>query len=438
VTQLYRYMRNAILRLRSQRASSILSKKFARSAASIPGAGAFSRLHRHSLAVSSVRVARGVEGSVNVVLPELHETAIFAGIRTAIEFSTALATAQSRGLRLLSLSNEPRPDQRARLVAFVRAEFDFAGPIEIAGADGLVGLAVGDRDLWVATHWTTAHSIDVAVRLNVLDVGDIIYLIQDYEPGFYPWSSDYALARSTYRAGFRAVVNSTPLYRYLRQTEGIAFDERYVFGPSVDLKGARRAYELRTTGEKVRILFYGRPSKPRNLFDIGVAALALAASDLEKLGIDASFISVGEGHESISLTPNKVLRSRGKLSWDAYFDLLGSSDLLLSLQHSPHPSHPPLDAVTSGAFAVTNEMGATRANLHDRYLVAESEPRALADQILVAVQRTLSESMAKYDGHFPALFGKSMGSVAVAVSSDLVAAERSRVISHAERPSAES
>src|SRR4029453_8088672 len=61
------------------------------------------------------------------------------------------------------------------------------------------------------------------------------YLVQDFEPGFYPWSAQYELARATYTAGVPtiAVLNSGLLADYLHE-EGLTFGERFVFEPRLD------------------------------------------------------------------------------------------------------------------------------------------------------------------------------------------------------------
>ena len=68
-------------------------------------------------------------------------------------------------------------------------------------------------------------------------------------------------------------------------------------------------------------------------------------------------VDLGHGHklESLWLTAVERLRT---------LEYIASANVVLSLQHSPHPSHPPFDAAISGARAVTNEFYGTRAGLH--------------------------------------------------------------------------
>ncbi len=127
----------------------------------------------------------------------------------------------------------------------------------------------GDDDVWIATHWKTAHPIDVAVTAGVIGRERVVYLVQDYEPGFSPWSTEYAVAASTYRAGFRMLVNSEPLRRYLAEVEALDVPRERTFAPHLDLELLDRVADARRHEDVVRVLFYGRPSKHRNLFRLG-------------------------------------------------------------------------------------------------------------------------------------------------------------------------
>ncbi|RLQ82669.1 hypothetical protein D9V28_11990 [Mycetocola zhadangensis] len=322
--------------------------------------------------------------------------AVFAGVKTALEVACTIAQEASLPLRLISLGDAVRPSDRPAMARYLNEEFRFDSDFTMIGGTQLVKSEVGTDDLWLATHWTTAHSIDVACRLGLISNARVIYLIQDYEPGFYPWSTQFALARSTYHAGFTSLVNSTLLAHYLRDEESVDIDPESVFGPSLDLTRLRSSSETRKPSAVPRLFFYARPSKPRNLFDIGVSALTLVAQELERRGIDATFVSAGEQHADVELSSTHRLHSLGKLVWGEYFDILATSDIVLSLQHSPHPSHPPLDAVCSGAIAVTNELGGTRAGLDERLFVAQPEPQALANEILRAIDTTMSAPPAPF------------------------------------------
>ncbi len=390
-----------------------LQKKYAKATAHIKNANAYAHLHSASLSVAAVLIDVKEYPSLNVVLPELDKKNIFAGIKTAIEFSVKIANALKMPLRVITLKKSDFKNNE-ELAVYLEKEFGRTREKStvLIHATKLSDTKVSQSDQWIATHWTTAHALDVAVRLGVLDAGRVTYLIQDYEPGFHPWSTDFALARSTYHANFRPIVNSSPLQVYLERNEGLVIDSRHVFAPSIDMLRLKKAAKQRVRSDDLTIFFYARPSKPRNLYAIGIAALYLVAAELEKNGLKALFISAGEQHQDVRLSSEHVLISKGKLAWDAYFEMLGRTDVVLSLQHSPHPSHPPLDAVTCGCYAVMNELGGTRGGLHPRLLVAEPNAEALAAQILKAISLARAQKSLDFDPDFYLKFGNSIAEVA--------------------------
>ena len=86
-------------------------------------------------------------------------------------------------------------------------------------------IPVGQNDIFIATGWWTAYTIASVIRwqseMYNSEINKIIYLIQDYEPGFYPWSSRYLMSESTYKLDIPtiAVFNSKLLKEY--------FDSKY-------------------------------------------------------------------------------------------------------------------------------------------------------------------------------------------------------------------
>src|SRR5438105_802020 len=78
-----------------------------------------------------------------------------------------------------------------------------------------------------------------------------------------------------------------------------------------------------------RLLFYARPSKPRNLYQLGLRALSSAAAGGTFQGWDLQ--SIGEPIEMQALGDGAVLQPTPWLDVEAYAELLGTSDVLLSL-----------------------------------------------------------------------------------------------------------
>jgi hypothetical protein len=195
--------------------------------------------------------------------------------------------------------------------------------------------------------------------LAVVRAREFIYLIQDFEPGFYPWSTKSALAEATYNLPMRALVNEPLLERYLRGAGtgrfGSSAFAAQTFMPAVD-----RAIFARTEGARAgsrRLLFYARPRNPRNLFEIGLRVLRDAAAAGVFDDEPWEFIAIGHELPNLPLSTRHVLRSQPWLRYEDYGALLGSSDVLLSLMLSPHTSYPPLEMAAAGGLVVTNTYG---------------------------------------------------------------------------------
>lgn len=362
----------------------------------VGAASSYESLHRSSLSLVEVRPTAHHAAHVNLVLIDLAPALVFAGLNTALLVASRACAALGLPLRVVVLSVRPGRKAVDELGALLGARWPHLPPVRIVYQRDLAQESFADSDVWIPTFWVTAHALDVACRLGRIDRERAVYLVQDYEPSFFPYSTDSALARSTYHAGFMHLVNSTPLAAYIGSAEGIEIPPGQVFAPQLDLDRLERAAMSRRSSEKVRVLFYGRPSKPRNMFALGLTALRLA---LDELGEDVAVqvVSAGEGHGVLRLGRGAQLEPLGRLSWDGYFQQLGRTDLVLSLQASPHPSHPPLDAVVSGAVAVTNEVGGTRAGRHERLLAVEARAEVLARSVVDAVRSTRTRPAGGFD-----------------------------------------
>jgi hypothetical protein len=268
------------------------------------------------------------------------------------------------------------------------AERDPAGEyIVVAGDRYGRTLPVREGDRFVATIWWSAHLAHALLDWQEAAFGlaprKLAYLVQDYEPGFYPWSARSALADATYRRPERtlAAVNSGFLARYL-QAQGIGFARSWVFEPR--LNSALRAL-LRPGVPKHKertVLVYGRPGTERNAFPLLVAGLQHWVAQHED-SARWRVLSAGEPHAQVELGRGLRLQPLGKLPLDAYAQLLASSAVGVSLMVSPHPSYPPLEMAAFGCRVVTNSF-ATKdlSTLSDSILSTDRlDPPALAAAI---------------------------------------------------------
>ena len=123
--------------------------------------------------------------------------------------------------------------------------------------EGITGV-----DACVATSWQTAHMLARRGRNPMRR----LYLVQDFEPFFYPRGTEYALAEDSYRFGFRCITIGHMLANLLRERIGIAPDV-VEFGCDSDV------YRLDAGEPREGVVFYTKPRSARRGFRLGVLAL---------------------------------------------------------------------------------------------------------------------------------------------------------------------
>jgi hypothetical protein len=128
-------------------------------------------------------------------------------------------------------------------------------------ADGM-----SDAHAVVATSWQTAYPV-----YNDCCRGKRFYLVQDFEPWFYPAGGRGVLAENTYRMGFHAITAGRFLAAKLNAEYGMAADA-FDFGCDIE-----KYYLLKSGGIRDGIVFYARPEAPRRAFELGLMALQLFA-----------------------------------------------------------------------------------------------------------------------------------------------------------------
>lgn len=327
-----------------------------------------------------LHIGPGAEPAINILIPSLSEWAVFGGVATACRLALGLSLA-GRRVRLVTadypLTASEIESSRAAMARVFAPEGPRRGDIlgaldriEIldgssgSSASGKQGLPVSADDRFVTTAWGTVFRARETLRHSPFTSSRFIYLIQDYEPGFYAWSDWYALAASTYAGeDFLPIFNSTLLAEYFRAYVGVPVRPELILQPQIDLTRflppPREQLLARNSGRgagkaRRRMFVYGRPNVPRNLFGLLLQSLARWIADEGLSPQDLEVVSGGESFEPIHLGSGIWLRSLGKLSFDGYAEELRECDLGLSLMLSPHPSYPPLEMAAAGLVTVTN------------------------------------------------------------------------------------
>ena len=297
---------------------------------------------------------------LNLLLPSINARHYFGGIHTAVQLYRALEK-HFPATRIVLVDSAPDADALERFGdhALVDCAADSVASRQIVPFNDRYGrtVPVGAGDCWLTTAWWTTYS---AQRLAAWQqqqfgtAGRLINLIQDFEPGFYPWSSQSALALGTYRPDQDVAVFNTRLLADYFDLQGLAYQRRFVFEPTLN-DGLRQALvNVRANPQprQRRMVVYARPSTPRNAFELLCEALrAWGWSDPSSAQWEV--VAAGELTADLDLGPF-TLRALGKLDLPAYAQLLATSAIGVSLMVSPHPSYPPLEMAAFGMSVVTN------------------------------------------------------------------------------------
>lgn len=313
-------------------------------------------------------MSRKKSNSIVFFIPSLDASVIFGGIATAIRIACALAEKISVRICVTDQEESPIPEELIlQLVETLDLNDQSLRSILKKVEFGKVSFS--KSDIFFTTAWWTTEMASQAAKTLEGSKIPIFYLVQDFEPLFYPASNQYAEALNTYKIADYLVVNSRSLADYVSDTIKVPIRSKLVFEPQflrMDLP--IRQLEKNRIGP-IKIVVYGRPNTPRNLFQLLVNSLEFALPLSSELSFE--IVSVGEKHDDVLLGSGHVIRSLGKLSVGDYLDLISAADIGVSLMLSPHPSYPPLEMASAGMQVVTNDyfgykedLGNVYSNLH--------------------------------------------------------------------------
>lgn len=305
------------------------------------------------------------EKRFNLLVPSLNPEHVFGGISTALKFFEKLASESGFAVRMILTDAAPHRsvmnDYGKKGYRFVTPEKNCDERMQIVSYNDRYNrsLPVSENDIFIFTGWWTAHCTQDAYvdfeKNEGIKPNTFIYFIQDYEPGFYPWSTRYLLADATYRSEYKhiAVFNSKLLSEFFKLNH-YEFYKEFDFDPT--LNGTLKDILVKSVGnvnKKKQILVYGRPSVERNAFNLLVAGLKRwveIQDDIEEWEI----LSAGEYHLPVDLGKGKELKSVGKLTIEQYAQTMLDTYAGISLMSSPHPSYPPLEMSVFGVKVITN------------------------------------------------------------------------------------
>jgi hypothetical protein len=299
---------------------------------------------------------------ITLVLPMLLRGSDFGGTATGIDIFCRL---------YLTLAEAIQVDLRV-LVTDVVSETDTSIIVNRAAKAGLAitpeqielihsptaQIAVRSNELFMTYNWWVTLNFAALRDRQAAQFGTspkpLIWLMQDYEPAFYAFSSAHMLARAAYDSPqpLWGVINSDNLARYI-EAVGHRPARRFIFEPVI--ADALRPYldQAANSQRRKRMLVYGRPTVERNCFPALVRGLRRWAHDYPEFA-DWEVISAGMAHDPVSLGDGRQLVSMGKLGLAEYAEMLLGCSAGCSLMASPHPSYPPLEMAHFGLQTVTN------------------------------------------------------------------------------------
>jgi len=195
-------------------------------------------------------------------------------------------------------------------------------------------------DVSIATQWQTAYQVAHAPRTLRK-----AYLVQDFEPGFNPAGTLYALAEETYRLGLFHLCNTPRLLDLVRARYGGA---GAAFMPAVDGSvfhpDGRRE---RGPDEPLNIFVYARPGHWRNCWELAEPALREVK---RRYGAKVRIVTAGAWS-----APNELCDGfdhLGLLDYAETGPLYRTCDIGVSLTVSEHPSYLPLELGACGVPVV--------------------------------------------------------------------------------------
>lgn len=336
---------------------------------------------------------------LNAILPTMKPEKIYGGITTALAVIRRIIDqiGDECDLRVLVTSDSVDHSSVEALAARLDRSFTQAGPSDDVAGNTIVGIAQTQNEpislrpgeMYIATAWWTA---DLGFRLidkqrKLFEANPLmVYIIQDFEPGFYNWSNHYALADATYRRSDQtiAILNSEELAGYM-QSRYRFFEQQYI---SYELHPVLEKLIVPTRPERL-ILAYGRPTVNRNCFELLVEGLRVWQGRNPRVNAGFELVFAGEPFDQSRLHGLENARTVGKMTIEEYASMLNRACAGVSLMVSPHPSYPPLEMASAGCMTITNAYEGKDLSQRSDLIVSLSSltPAAVADALDTAVAR---------------------------------------------------
>lgn len=324
-----------------------------RAAPLVPALADLCEQRRPAMARFSVFNAPAPRPRLNIVTDSVGPSSLFGGVATALILGTQLANRMGAVLRLITLSEAP--DARVLNAVLGPNELKLDGAFEVVHMphDSDMSFQLGAEDIFLTTSWWSTHAV-----LRTIEVGRVIYLLQEDERMFYAYGDQRLQCSETLEyPALTTVINTQLLHTHLTSGEQAikGLSERAVWFEPAFVGGGQAAFD--DEARKRRLFFYSRPNNLRNLFWRGAEAICEA---IERGVFDPDaweFYFVGKDTPKFRLPRGATSHVVEGMNWSQYQRFVSTMDAALVLMDTPHPSYPPLDMAAAGVAVLTNRHG---------------------------------------------------------------------------------
>ncbi|WP_343116079.1 rhamnan synthesis F family protein [Ostreiculturibacter nitratireducens] len=302
---------------------------------------------------------------LNLLIPTGDTSRAYAGVATALDVFHA--TRSELGLdwdaRLIftdaAPGNQYIPPEGFRVTSWRDEDHAREDQVLDGSRREIFPLPVRNNDVFLATAWWTAHvGRDLMAQQDRIfgnRARRLAYLIQDFECGFHPWSTEWALCDATYREPERTIpIFNTAILADFFHTEGY-FRGGHVLLPGIN--GDFAAAIRRGCAKERIVLLYARPHAERNCLSFLDMLVRQLQDEAPALWSRWRFIAIGENFASEALRCGARIEIAGRLTLADYAELASRAALGMSLMVSPHPSYPPMELAEAGVRVLTNMHG---------------------------------------------------------------------------------
>jgi len=334
----------------------------------------------------------GTRPRFTLVIPSIAPEKTFGGMLTGIDIFLEIAKRTGADIRILLDETGPIPAGNSIASRARNAGVDFASIEILPRLVETPRVGVRSSDVFMTYNWWTTLNVQGLIAQQSRHFGmpakPTVYIIQEYEPFFHPFSSTHLIARQAFDPPLPCwgIFNSGELHEYFC-AQGHKLERSFVFEPQ--LTGALKPFLDRAPKRKERrILVYGRPTVARNCYPAVEAGLRAWARRYPEFA-NWEILSAGLAHPPLTLAPGRVMTSAGKLPLEQYGELLLTTAAGLSLMSSPHPSYPPLEMSHFGMWTITNNYThKDMAKSHENIIaINDISPDTVADALAEACRR---------------------------------------------------